>query len=204
MFTGFIRETGIIANIQSLDSGIELIMKVSQKFGLDIAIKSHVSLNGKVLTVLDKQEDKDSVLLRFYLSNSRKLSHYQLGEELNLERGIRLGEELPGIWFYGVPSGRGKILSMSRLEGEKLEIEIFWNHSLINYLDVKDQVCIDGVLLQIKKMTNLSMSFELYPETLKLTNLGKNQPENIVNIEIDPMIKKIGNIMEKIKINQVE
>ncbi|MGB5596539.1 MAG: Lumazine-binding protein [Crocosphaera sp.] len=202
MFTGFIKDTAIIDHIQSLDSGIELTIKVPHQFGQEVIVKSHISLNGQVFTVFDKQESNDAVLLSFYLSNSRKLGSYERQEKINIEKAISLGEELPGTWFYGVPSGQAQILSLKKLEGEKLEMELNWQDPLIKYLDVKDQVSIDGVLLQIRKMTASSLFFELYPETLKLTNLGNKQEGSLINIEVDPIVKKVGQIMERLKINQ--
>ncbi len=159
MFTGFIKDTAIIDKIQSLESGIELTIKVPHQFGQKILVKSHISLNGQVFTVFDKQENNDAVLLSFYLSNSRKLSSYKHQEKINIEKAISLGEELPGTWFY-------------------------------------------GVLLQIRKMTASSLFFELYPETLKLTNLGNKQEGSLINIEVDPIVKKVGQIMERLQINQ--
>ncbi len=198
MFTGFIKESGIVEKIISSDSDIELTIKVSHQFGLDIKIKSHLSLDGQVFTVLNKQDKNDSFFLSFYLSNPRKAEHYELGKKVNLEKAISVGDELPGTWFYGVPSGQGKILRIKSLEGEKLAMDVTWENKMMKYLDVKDQVCIDGVLLQIKQITDSSLSFELYPETLRITNLDHKKEGNIINIEVDPIVKKISQVMERV------
>ena len=70
---------------------------------------------------------------------------------------------------------------------------------MLNYLSVGDQVCLDGVLLQIKELTAHLIGFELYPNTLSLTNLGERQVGDLLWIEIDPFIAKISRIFEKLK-----
>ena len=69
----------------------------------------------------------------------------------------------------------------------------------MNYLSVGDQACFNGVLLQIKELNTDVIGFELYPETLRLTNLGERQVGDLLWIEIDPFIAKISRIFEKLK-----
>ena len=64
----------------------------------------------------------------------------------------------------------------------------------MNYLSVGDQACFNGVLLQIKELNTDVIGFELYPETLRLTNLGERQVGDLLWIEIDPFIAKISRI----------
>ena len=89
MFTGIIKETGIIEKVHSINSGIELMVRISSELGAELELKSNLSLDGKVFTVLKKKEDVDSCCLHFYLSNPHKLKGYWLNKQINLERAIR-------------------------------------------------------------------------------------------------------------------
>ena len=199
MFTGFIKETGIIEQVNPIESGAELIIQISLTFAAEIQIKSHLAIDGRVLTVLHKEEHSNFSFLKFYASNLNKVSTFVPKSRVNLERAIRLGEEIPGAFFYGVPSGQVKVISLERLSNGKLMMKVSFEDDLINYLSVMDQVCLDGVLLQIKELAEHLIGFELYPNTLSLTNLGERQVGDLLNLEIEPFVAKIGRILEKLK-----
>ena len=92
-------------------------------------------------------------ILNISASNLNKVSTLVPKRKVNLERAIRLGEEIPGAFFYGVPSGQVKVMSLEMLSNEKLIMKTSFENGLLNYLSVGDQVCLDGVLLQIKEPT---------------------------------------------------
>ena len=68
------------------------------------------------------------------------------------------------------------------------------------YLDIKDQVCLDGVLLIIRDIGKSSLLFDIYPETVNLTNLVEKEIGQYFTIEIDPMVKKVAQILAKKKL----
>ncbi len=80
------------------------------------------------------------------------------------------------------------------LSNGKSIIKVSFEDVLMNYLSVGDQACLNGVLLQIKELNTDVIGFELYPETLRLTNLGERQVGDLLWIEIDPFIAKISRI----------
>ena len=199
MFTGFIKETGIIEQVKSIESGAELMIQISPEFAAEISLKSHIAIDGKVLTVLDKEDRTNFSCLKFYASNLNKVSTFFPQRRVNLERAMRLGEEIPGAFFYGVPSGQVKVISLEKLANGKSIMKVSFEDVLMKYLSVGDQVCLDGVLLQIEELTTHLISFELYPSTLSLTNLGERQVGDFLWIEIEPFIAKISRIFEKLK-----
>ncbi len=103
------------------------------------------------------------------------------------------------LLFSGIPSGTGQVVELKPIGEDKLQMEVYWEDPLLQYLDIKEQVCLDGVLLGIKKIVDSSIFFELYGETLKLTNLNQRKKGDLVNIEVEPMVKKIAQIFEKLK-----
>ncbi|NEP02403.1 MAG: Lumazine-binding protein [Symploca sp. SIO2E9] len=197
MFTGLIKEAGKISKLQQIQSGVELIINISEKLYSEIDIKSTIAVNGRALTILKKDNFGNENRLKFYLSSWEKAKQYQQVTQVNLERAIGFGEEIPGCLFYGVPCGKCKLISREKsLEGI-VKIQAQWDHHLLTYLDPKDQACLEVVLVQIKDIAKTSIYFELYPETLQKTNLGNKTIGSMFNIEIDPMIKKLSQILEK-------
>ncbi len=199
MFTGIIKQTGIIEKIQPSNSGIELVVRISSQLGSQLEIKSNIAIDGKVFTVLNKKDDGDSCLLYFYLSNPHKLKSYALNKKVNLEKAICAGEEISGSLFSGIPSGIAQLVTLKQIAQDKYLMEVSWENILLNYLDIKEQICVNGVLLGIKQIVNSSIFFELYGDTLKLTNLSQHKSGDLLNIEVEPMVKKIAQIFEKIK-----
>ncbi len=189
----------VIEQVNPIESGAELIIQISPQFAAEIQIKSHIAIDGKVLTVLDKEDRTNFSFLKFYASNLKKVAILLPQRKVNLERAMRLGEEIPGSFFYGVPSGQVKVMSLEMLSNGKSIMKVSFEDVLMKYLSVGDQACLDGVLLQIKELSADLMGFELYPSTLSLTNLGERQVGDLLWIEIDPFIAKIGRIFEKIK-----
>ena len=175
------------------------MVRISSELGAELELKSNLALDGKVFTVLKKKEEVDSCCLHFYLSNPHKLKGYWLNKQINLERAIRAGEEIPSALFSGIPSGTGQVVELKPIGEDKLQMEVYWEDPLLQYLDIKEQVCLDGVLLGIKKIVDSSIFFELYGETLKLTNLDQRKGGDSVNIEVEPMVKKFAQIFEKLK-----
>ncbi|NES07472.1 MAG: Lumazine-binding protein [Okeania sp. SIO2F4] len=197
MFTGIIQQTGKIYQINSEGSGCELILDVSPDLYAQVEIKSNITVNGRALTILGKETLGEFYLLKFYLASTKVAAQYEGQKKLNLERSIRLGEEISGPLFYGLPSGYCQLIYRENLLGGGIKIEVNWESEFFQYLDIKDQVCLDGVLLIIKDMVKSSLLFDIYPETINLTNLAEKEIGEYFAIEIDPMVKKIAQILAK-------
>ena len=198
MFTGIIKATGVIEKLEPINSGIELVLSTDPDLITHLETKSNLALDGQVFTLLNKTENLNCCLLHFYVSHPNKLATYWLKKRINLERAIRAGEELPGSLFSGIPSGKAQVLALKQIASERWHLEISWHNFLLKYLNPKDQVCLDGILLRITQILDSSIFFELYGDTLKLTNLRERQPGDLINIEVEPMLKKIAQIFEQI------
>lgn len=199
MFTGIIKETGVVKQLIPINSGIELILSASFELTNSLEIKSNLAIDGQVFTILNKTQNPHSCLLHFYVSNPNKLTTYWPDKRVNLERTVLVGDELPGSLFSGIPSGKAKVISLKQIASDKWQIELHWDNFLLKYLNSKDQVCLDGVLLRIVQILNSLIFFELYGDTLKLTNLGERKQGDLINIEVEPMLKKIVQIFEQFK-----
>ncbi len=197
MFTGIIQQTGKIYQINSEGSGYKLILDVSPGLDAEVEIKSNLTVNGRALTILGKEKSGEFYLLKFYLASAKVAAQYQGQKKLNLERSIRVGEEISGPLFYGIPSGYCQLISRDNLSGGGIKIEVSWESDFCDYLDIKDQVCLDGVLLIIRDMEKTSLFFDIYPETINLTNLAEKEIGEYFAIEIDPMVKKVAQILAK-------
>lgn len=198
MFNGFIKETGIVEQVKPVESGTQLIIKISPQFALEIQVDSYIAVDGRILKVLDKENNTCFSLLKLYASRINDLTNYLPQRKVNLERAIRLGEEIPGAFFYGVPSGQVKVMSIEKLSPFTSMIKVSFKNSLSKYLSINDQVCLDGVSLQIRNIEADLLDFELYSNTLSVTNLGERKLGDLLSLEIDPFTVKIAQILATI------
>ena len=191
MFTGVIKDTGIVEQTEP-----ELVIKVDSDFAAAIEVKSHIAINGRVLRVLSKDITNEVGRLKFYNSNLNQSKSYLPQEKVNLEPAVRLGEEIPGTFFYGITTGIVKLISKDNLSNGNLLMKVSFESNLVNYLSVKDCVCLDGIFLQIIDVDSHLLSFNVYSSTLKTTNLREKQSGSL-NIELDPFTLKIAKIFSK-------
>lgn len=191
MFTGVIKGTGIVKQTEP-----ELIIKVNSNLATEVEIKSHLAVNGRVFRVLSKEVEDEVSHLKFYNSNLNRVENYSPQEQVNLETAVRLGEEIPGTSFYGIPTGIAKLISKELLPNSNLLIKVAFENDLVDYLSVGYCVCLDGIFLQIINLDNRVIGFNIYSSTLKSTNLRDKQSEDF-NIELDPFTLKIAKILQK-------
>lgn len=192
MFIGVIKDTGIVEQ-----SDPELVIKVNSDFAVKITTGSHIAVNGKNLRVAGKENKNGISRLTFYNSNLNKPKNYLPQEKVNLEPAVCLGEEIPGIYFYGIPNGLVELVSKNLLSDGKCLMKVAFKNDLVNYLSVEDIVCLHGALIQIVDLDNYFISCNIYPNTLKITNLGEKQVGDKLNIEIDPLVAKIAKILPR-------
>lgn len=192
MFIGVIKDTGIVEQTEP-----ELVIKFNLDLAVKIEIESYIAINGRTLKVLSKDNNNDVSRLKFYSSNLNQSESYLPQEKVNLEQAVCLGEEIPGAFFYGIPTGLVEIVSKESLPNGNCLMKVSFEDDLINYLSIMDQVCLDGVLVQIIDIDNYIFSFNVYSNTLKITNLGEKQLGNKLSIELDPLVLKIAKIFQK-------
>ncbi|MEM7591985.1 MAG: hypothetical protein AAF383_10800 [Cyanobacteria bacterium P01_A01_bin.83] len=191
MFIGVIKNTGVVEQTDP-----ELVVKVDSAASAGIEIESHIAINGRILKVLSKDVDNEVSRLRFYNSNLNQFKSYSPQEKVNIEPAVRLGEEIPGIFFYGIPTGIAKLVSRELLSNGNLLLKVSFESDLVDYLSVMDCVCLEGILLQVIEIDNHLISFNVYSNTLKITNLQEKQSGSF-NIELDPFTLKIAKIFQK-------
>ncbi|PSB06631.1 Lumazine-binding protein [Pleurocapsa sp. CCALA 161] len=192
MFIGVVKDTGIVEQTEP-----ELIIKVDSDSSVEIEIESHLAVNGRVLKVSSIDDNNQVSRLKFFNSNLNQSKSYLPPEKVNLERAVRLGEEIPGAFFYGIPTGLVELVSQELLSDGNVIMKVSFEDDLVNYLSVLDVVCLDGVLVQIIDIDNYLLSFNVYPNTLKITNLGEKKSGNKLSIELDPLTIKVAKIFQK-------
>lgn len=196
MFTGLVEALGAVRDVQTDGPGRWLTI-VEPTVAADAPIGASVAINGVCLTVVEAGPD----WLRFQAGPETlrltNLGELQVGEPVNLERSLKVGDRLGGHIVQGHVDGVGQI---DRRLPEK-EWETLWFAcpvELTRQMIPKGSVAVDGVSLTLVDVEEGSFSVALIPHTLAATTLGKKGVGAKVNLEVDMFGKYVRRYMEQV------
>jgi len=196
MFTGIIEKMGTVVEKSPNRITIETEWK-------DLKVGESISVNGVCLTVA--QSDNFRPLGRFTADlspetlSSTTLDSLKVGNRLNLERALKLGERLGGHFLSGHVDDVGKVRAIVREEGGKI-FEITTSPEILKYIVPKGSIGVDGISLTVVRVINgIGFSGSIIPHTEKVTTFGFLKVNDSVNIEVDMLAKYVENLINKKK-----
>lgn len=189
MFTGLIETLGTIQRIEPDGPGKRLTL-TAPTFTEELRIGDSVAINGACLTVT--AQDKKTFAFQAGPETLRltNLGELKGGDEVNLERALRLGDRLGGHLVQGHVDGVGRVAERIRQN----EWELVWfacPAELAAQMVRKGSVAVDGVSLTLVDVAAERFSVALIPHTLSQTTLGFKQPGATVNLETDLLAKYV-------------
>ena len=196
MFTGIVAGTGEISSIAGEDV-IRFVIDFSTVSTDGIVTGASVSVDGVCLTVVEIDSPKISFDAIPETLQKTTLGTKQIGDSVNLERALKMGDELGGHLLSGHIMGMGKI--SGRVEGdENLDLMIECPSGIMKFVQEKGYIAIDGISLTIGEVNDDSFALHLIPETISLTTIGSKNIGESVNIEVDSMTQTIVSTVERI------
>jgi riboflavin synthase len=186
MFTGIITDIG---TIRAADQRGDLRLTIGCAYDMaTVDLGASIACSGCCLTVVDKGDDWFAVDLSAESVSRTAPGMWEAGRRLNLERALRLGDELGGHLVTGHVDGIGTVAAVTP-EGGSLRIAIDAPASLGRYLAPKGSICVDGVSLTVNEVEDRDgatrFGLNLIPHSAEHTTLGSLTPVQGVNIEID-------------------
>ncbi len=196
MFTGIVAGTGIISEMSG-EEVVRVVIDFQSVTTDNLETGASVSIDGTCLTVVDINSPRISFDVIPETLQKTTLGTKSLGSSVNLERALKMGDELGGHLLSGHILGMGKITE--RAEGkENLDLRISCPDNIMRFVQEKGYIAIDGISLTIGNVDETSFSLHLIPETLALTTIGGKQIGDKVNIEVDSMTQTIVTTVERI------
>ena len=186
MFTGIIQEKGKVINFS------KGILEISTNLDLsDCKIGSSICCNGVCLTATDIQsinnlyQFKTNVGEETMLRTTFSENSFNKIKPINLEKSLKIGDEISGHFVYGHVDRTSKLLKVSKLNNSwDFFFENFQDKDK-NYIVEKASIAVNGISLTIANVTNEYFSISVIPHTFDNTNLSDLQEYDIVNIEFD-------------------
>ena len=183
MFTGIVSGTAPILRIAE-GEGIRKITVDLGDFLDGLETGASVSLDGVCMTVVSMDSGEVTFDAISETLDRTTLSDRSEGDRLNVERSMRLGDELGGHILSGHVMGTAEIIE-SRTVGEGLDLLISIPDGCSPFILEKGFIAVDGMSLTVGKCDEGSFGLHIIPETLRITTLDKKVVGDRVNIEID-------------------
>ena len=197
MFTGIVESLGEITNI-NLDHG-NVDFTVKSDISKELKIDQSVSHSGVCLTVVDINNGSHTVTAVKETLDKSSLKNFKLGDSINLERAMKLGERLDGHMVQGHVDGVAKCLEVNLNQGSWI-YKFEFDKSNESLLIEKGSICINGVSLTVFNIEDNKFDVTIIPYTYENTSFKELKKEDLVNIEFD-MIGKYLSRFETLKNN---
>ena len=192
MFTGIIEEIGKIVRIEREQANLHLYVKSS--FTNELKIDQSVAHNGVCLTVVAIDGDVYQVTAIAETLAKTHLGSLQVGDAVNLERGMLLNTRLDGHIVQGHIDQTGTCTAIQE-EAGSTRFTFQYDPSTGNVVIEKGSITVNGVSLTVVDATRDSFSVAVIPYTLAHTNLQHLQIGSIVNLEFDVIGKYVARLM---------
>ncbi|MDP6727705.1 MAG: riboflavin synthase [Gammaproteobacteria bacterium] len=184
MFTGIIQAKGRVKEVTHSDKGAVFVFDSDSLDMSSVSIGDSIAVNGVCLTVTDFCDTNFSADVSQETLDCSIFDKLQKGQNVNLEKSLRLNQGIDGHFVSGHVDGIGIVDSIYS-EGESKRINISINQNLEKYVAKKGSVCINGVSLTVNSIENNIIGINIVPHTFAVTTFGELEIGSRVNIEID-------------------
>ena len=193
MFTGIIESIGTVRTLDSKEGGRVIGVRVPFK----PLMGESIALNGACLTVSGLFKEGFHAFVSSETMGRTTLGGLKVGSNLHVERAVAADGRLGGHIVSGHVDGVGTVAARETL-GETVVLKLKVPAALTRYLVEKGSLAVDGVSLTINAVAGDVVSLMLVPFTLKLTQLGKLEAGDAVNLEADVISKLVVRTVERI------
>jgi riboflavin synthase len=194
MFTGIVTDVGKVRHVEKRGDTHIVIATKFDVSGIDMG--ASIACSGACMTVVDKGTAKDR-WFAFTASgetlSKTTLGSWKVGEAVNLERPMRVGDEFGGHIVTGHVDTVAEIVSV-KPEGESVRVIFEVPKSLARFVAQKGSVALDGVSLTVNDVDGSRFGVNIIPHTQKVTTFGRARPGMKVNFEADLMARYVARL----------
>ena len=191
MFSGIIEDIG---QVKYLSKNKEVIA-IQTSFS-DIKMGESISCSGVCLTVSKIEENVFFSDLSPETLKKTTLSKLKVGHYINLEKSLKMGQEISGHMVFGHVDGFSKIKSIRKLKDSWL-FEFEANKTIMKFLSDKCSIAIDGISLTANNVLSKSFKVSIIAHTWENTSLKFNKVGDLMNTEIDMLARYVFKALKK-------
>lgn len=196
MFTGIVTALGEVKAVETL-SGLTRLTIGAPYSSADIG--ASIAHDGVCLTVVETETHQNGMSYVVEVAAESlaltTMGDLKVGDRVNLERSLKVGDELGGHIVQGHVDGLGEVLSV-RQDGEGWRIKVKPPHEIAHLIAPKGSIAIAGVSLTVNEVDDAGFGVLIIPHTWAVTTLAKLQPGDKVNLEADMMARYAARLVE--------
>ena len=193
MFTGIITDLGRITEVTGT---VEMSFRIETTTMTDFALGSSICCSGVCLTVVEFDEHWFEVNVSAETLNCTIFKQLIVGDEINLEKSLRVGDELGGNFVTGHVDSTINVLSITPIDFSHV-ITFSLPAEYSQMIVAKGAVTISGVALTVNTLTDQDFSVCIIPHTFLVTNFKLLRPGSVVNLEVDILARYITKMAKK-------
>ncbi|MEO0636298.1 MAG: riboflavin synthase [Pseudomonadota bacterium] len=187
MFTGIITDIGEVIATEDLAEGRRFTVRTAYDVP-SIDIGASIAHAGVCLTVTERQSDSYTVEAWEEALRLTTAGNWTVGTKLNLERALKIGDELGGHIVSGHVDGKAEIVSVEA-EGDAMRFTLVAPEGLARFIAPKGSVCLDGTSLTVNAVDGPRFDVLLIRHSLEATTWGTVRQGDFVNLEVDTMAR---------------
>lgn len=195
MFSGIIETTGTITAVEKTDAGARLTLTTTIPLA-EVSLGESICINGTCLTVTAIGTTTLSFDVSAESLRRTNLGSLTVGDDVNVERSLRVSDRLSGHVVSGHVDGVGRVDALVP-EGDSFLYTFAIPSDLSRYLVEKGSVAVDGISLTVFHCTPTRFSCAIIPHTYQVTTLHRRKPGDHVNIEVDMQGKYIEKFVQE-------
>ncbi|WP_435311273.1 riboflavin synthase [Primorskyibacter sedentarius] len=193
MFTGIITDVG---KIQQLEQRGDLRARIGTSYQTDgIDIGASIACDGVCLTVIDLGPGWFDVEISAETVSKTNLDAWAEGRDVNLERALKVGDELGGHIVSGHVDGVAEVVSV-RDEGDSTRVRLRAPDALARFIAPKGSVALNGTSLTVNEVEGAEFGINFIPHTKEVTTWGRVAVGDRVNLEIDTLARYVARLAE--------
>jgi len=199
MFTGIVTDVGEVIASEERAEGLRRLTIASAYDRSTIAIGASIACSGVCMTVVEtaKSGERDAFSVDAAAETLRltTVGRWQKGTRVNLERSLKMGDELGGHLVSGHVDGLAEIASREDLT-DMARFTLRVPKPLARFIAQKGSVALEGVSLTVNEVTDDTFSVLIIPHTLDVTTFGALKTGDHINLEVDQMARYAARLME--------
>lgn len=189
MFTGIVSHVGEVRSVREIPGGRELVVASDLPLS-ELELGASVAHGGICLTLVAKDGPLHTVQASHETLVRTTLGRWCVGDRLNLERSLRLGDELGGHLVFGHVDAVGEVAGIVQ-DGDYYRVEFAVPAALAPLLAVKGSIAVDGISLTVNEAGPDRFAVTIIPHTWSHTTLADRRQGDPVNLEADMLARYV-------------
>ncbi|CUH77835.1 riboflavin synthase [Tropicibacter naphthalenivorans] len=193
MFTGIVTDIGEVRSLEDLG---DLRVRIGTHYetqGIDLG--ASIACDGCCLTVIALGDDWFDVDISAESVSKTNIGGWSVGKRINLERALKVGDELGGHIVSGHVDGVAEIVRMQD-EGDSTRVTLRAPESLARYIAPKGSVALNGTSLTVNEVNGCDFGINFIPHTKAVTTWGDAKEGDRINLEIDTLARYVARLRE--------